>query len=143
MWDWGQSSQSPFLRGIYLSASEFVDGDAAQEFGIKIGGFLRHDAAGEGDAGHVFDWGGFQKERDLGAMSDFGGGGVDAAHVLDEFLIAHGFLGDAEQAAENVLVQNRDVEAILFAGALHQADFAVGDDADLHVFRIAVGHAAA
>ena len=56
--------ESDFL--LLLMASEFVDGDAAEQLGVEIGGLLGHDAAGKGDAGHVVDGRGIEQEARLG-----------------------------------------------------------------------------
>ena len=63
---------------------EGVDGEAAEEFGIEVGGFLRHDFAGEGDVFELVEGDGFDEEGDVGfAGFDEGDGFVGFAEVLD------------------------------------------------------------
>lgn len=45
---------------------EGVDGEAAQEFGVEVGGFLRHDVAGEGDVAELVEGDGTDEEGDVG-----------------------------------------------------------------------------
>ena len=53
--------------GLWLSGLvEGVDGQAAQEFGVEVGGFLRHDFAGERDVFELVEGDGFDEEGDVG-----------------------------------------------------------------------------
>ena len=63
---------------------EGVDGEAAEEFGVEVGGFLRHDFAGEGDIFELVEGDGLDEEGDVGfAGFDEGDGFAGFAEVLD------------------------------------------------------------
>ena len=49
-----------------MNLVEGVDGQAAEEFGVEVGGFLRHDFAGEGDVFQLVEGDGLDEEGDVG-----------------------------------------------------------------------------
>src|SRR5712675_1150424 len=63
---------------------EGVYGEAAEEFGVEVGGFLRHDLAGEGDVLELVEGDGLDEEGDVGfAGFDEADGFIGFAEVLD------------------------------------------------------------
>ena len=45
---------------------EGVDGEAGEEFGVEVGGFLGHDFVGEGDVAHLGEGDGADEEGYVG-----------------------------------------------------------------------------
>ena len=57
--------------GVYeVGLVEGVDGQAAEEFGVKVSGFLGHDVAGEGDVAELVEGDGLDEEGDVGLAGD-------------------------------------------------------------------------
>ena len=93
---------------------EGVDGEAAEEFGVEVGGFLRHDFAGEGDVLELVEGDGLDEEGDVGfAGFDERDGFAGLAEVLDVAGGADLVFGEAEEVVENDGVELGDAELAL------------------------------
>ena len=92
-----------------LSVSvEGVDGQAAEEFGVEVGGFLRHDFAREGDVFELVEGDGFDEEGDVGfAGFDEANRFGSFAQVLDVAGGADLVFGEAEKVIEHDGVELR------------------------------------
>ena len=62
---------------------QLVDSETAEEFGVEIGGFLRHHSARECHVGHLLNGGRLQQESHIGSVANFVVGGIQTAHILD------------------------------------------------------------
>ena len=96
------------------AALDAIHGDTAEEFGVEVGGFLRHDFVGGGDLDDFFDVDGIEEEGDLGAAGVHGGdGGGGFALVREIHFLGSGLQGDAESRFENAVMEQNDVEFAL------------------------------
>src|SRR5690348_133470 len=81
---------------------EGVDGEAAEELGVEVGGFLRHDFAGEGDVFELIEGDGLDQKGDVGfAGFDERDGFAGFAEVLDVTGGADLVFGEAEELIEH------------------------------------------
>ena len=91
-----------------------VHGDAAEELGVEVGGFLRHDFVGGGDLYHFFDVHGIQEEGDLGAAGINGGDGCGSfAFVGEVHFLGGGLQSDTEGGFEDAVVEKDDIQFAL------------------------------
>ena len=98
-----------------------IDGEAAEQFGEEVGGFLRHDVAGEGDFAELLHGDGVGEEGDVGlAAPDLVDGFGGVAEVAEVGLFADLFGVEAEQAVEDDGVQMAQVELALAFGQIGQ-----------------------
>ena len=96
---------------------EGVDGEAAEELGVEVGGLLGHDVAGEGDVLELVEGDGLDEEGDVGfAFGDHGDGFVGFADVADAAEAGDGVLIEAEELVEDDAVELDDVELALAGG---------------------------
>src|SRR5271170_2290649 len=103
--------------GGCLELVEGVDGEAAEELGVEIGGFLRHDFAGERDVFELVKGDGLDEEGDVGlAGFDERDGFAGLAEVLDVAGRADLVFGEAEEVVEHYDVELRDAELALSWG---------------------------
>ncbi len=102
---------------MLLCLVEGVDGEAAQEFGVEVGGFLGHDFTGEGDVFELGEGDGFDEEGDVGfAGFDEGYGFVGFADEVDVAEAGDGLLVEAEELVEDDGVELDYVELGLAGG---------------------------
>ena len=93
---------------------EAVDGDAAQELWVEVGGFLGEDFARGSQVHHLRDGDWIEKEDGLGAGFVYRGDGCSRiAFVAGVFFGADVFGGDAEALLEDQFVEQDDVEGAL------------------------------
>ena len=112
------------------SQVQAIGGDATEEFGIEVGGFLGHDFVGGGDVDDFFDVDGIEKKRDLGAAGiDGGDSGGGFAFVGEVHFLGGGLQGDAESGLENAVVEQNDVEFALEWGDIGQELSEIGSRA--------------
>src|SRR5580658_6914092 len=87
---------------------EGVDGEAAEELGVEVGGFLRHDFAGERDIAKLVEGDGFDQEGDVGvARFDEADGFAGFSEVLDVAGGANFIFGEADEMFEDDGVELR------------------------------------
>jgi hypothetical protein len=87
-----------------------IHGDAAEEFGIEVGGFLGHDFPGGGDAHDLIDVDRIEEESNLGGTAVDGvEGGGGLAFVAEVALGGDGLRCDAESRFEDSVVEEDDI----------------------------------
>ncbi len=111
--------QSTYInRGILVQR---IDGQAAEQFGEEVGGFLRHHVAGKGHFPELLHGDGVGEEGDVGlAAADLVHGFAGVAQVAQVGLLADLFGVQAEQAVEDDGVQVAQVELALALGQVGQ-----------------------
>jgi hypothetical protein len=108
---------------------EGVDGEAAEELGVEVGGLLGHDVSCEGDIPELVERDGLDEECDVGvALGDHGDGLVGLADVTDAAEASDGLLVEAEELVEDDAVELDDVELALARGQVFEFG---GDDVGL------------
>ena len=103
----------------WRSLVQRIDGQAAEQLGEEVGGFLGHHVAGKGDFPELLHGDGVGEESDVGLAAAHlvdGFGGV--AQVADVGLLADLFRVEAEQAVEDDGVQMAQVELALTFGQI-------------------------
>ena len=94
-----------------------INGEAAQQFGVEVGGFLGHHGSGKGDFAELFHGDGIGKKGNVG---------FSALHLVDGFasiaqitkvgLLADLFSVEAKKLVEDDRVQVAQVELALVFG---------------------------
>jgi len=103
--------------GWYGGLVEGIYGEAAEEFGVEVGGFLRHDLAGERDVLELVEGDRLDEEGDVGfAGVDQRDGFAGLAQVLNAAGGADLVFSQAEETVEDDGVELRDPELALFGG---------------------------
>ena len=104
------------------SLVEGIDGEAAEEFGVEVGGFLGHDFAGERDIAELIEGDGLDEESDVGVAGiDHGDRLLGVADVADVAEAGDGVGIEAEDVIENDGVELGDAELTLLGGqAFHE-----------------------
>ena len=94
----GWTRRKPGHLDWWRALVEGVHGEAAQELGVEVGGFLGHHVAGEGDVAQLVEGDGLDEEGDVGFAGvnlGYGFGGV--AEIADVFQAGDGFVGEVEE----------------------------------------------
>ena len=98
----------------FLASIEGIDGEAAQELRVEVGGLLGHHVSGEGDLAELIERDGIHEEGDVGAaFGDLLDGFAGVADVAQVTLLADRLRSDAEELIENQRVQADDIELAL------------------------------
>ena len=101
-------------RRLATMLVEGVDGEAAEQLGIEVGGFLRKDFASERDIANLTHAAGIHQKSHVGiAGADRAQGLGGVADVGEVLLVTNGFLREAEDVFQKDLVQLDDVEGLL------------------------------
>jgi len=111
-----------WVRGCALGEDELVegvDGQAAEEFGVEVGGLLGHDVAGEGDVFKLVEGDGLDEEGEVGGAGLDEGHGFGGVAEVADVTGGFDFIGaEAEQVVEEDSVEFGDLELALFGGDL-------------------------
>ena len=119
---------------------EGINRQSAEQLGIEVGGFLRHDFAGEGDVANLRDAAGIHQENDIGrrAALQVREGLSGIADVGNILLVADGFFRKVQDSFQQYFMQLHHVERLLADGkaaenARRHWDW--GDAARMHGWR--------
>ena len=91
-----------------------IDGKAAQELGVEVGGLLGHHVSGKGDLAQLIERDGIHEEGNVGAaFGDLLDRLAGIAEVAKVALLADRFGSDAEELIQHQRVKADDIELAL------------------------------
>src|SRR5262249_7530196 len=104
---------APARRSGDLPLFQCIDGKAAQQFGIKVRGFLGQHLACKRDITDLLNSRRVQQEGGVCTLAHAGDGFEGVALVSNVFLVAHGLLGNSQYTFKHDLVELYHVQVAL------------------------------